>query len=55
VRPVSRRVLVFWIVSLALAVLAGAWFHHLLTPETTEERVRQEAEKIKERIHDLTH
>jgi hypothetical protein len=55
VRPVSRRVLVFWIVSLALAALAGAWFHHLLTPETTEERARQEAEKIRDRIRDLTH
>ncbi len=54
-RPVSRRVLVFWIVALALAALAGAWFHHLLTPDTTEERVRQEAERIKERIRELTH
>ncbi len=54
-RPVSRRVLVFWIVSLALAALAGAWFHHVLTPEPTEERVRKEAERIKERIRDLTH
>ncbi len=50
----SRRVLVFWIVSMALAALAGAWFHHLLTPPTTEERIRQEAEKIKERVHELT-
>ncbi len=53
-RP-SRRVLVFWIVSLALAALAGAWFHHLLAPPTTEERVRKEAERIKERVRDLTH
>jgi hypothetical protein len=55
VRSVSRRVLVFWIVALALAALAGAWFHHLLTPDTTEERVRQQAEKIKDRVRDLTH
>ncbi len=54
-RSVSRRVLVFWIVSLALAALAGAWFHHLLSPDTTEERVRKEAERIKERVRDLTH
>ncbi len=54
-RTVSRRVLVFWIVTLLVAGLAGAWFHHLLTPPTTEERVREEAERIKERIRDLTH
>jgi hypothetical protein len=54
-RAVSRRVLVFWIVSLALAALAGAWFHHVLSPETAEERVRKEAERIKERVRDFTH
>ena len=54
-RPVSKRVLVFWILALVLAALAGAWFHHYLAPPTTEERVRQEAERIKERIRDLTH
>jgi hypothetical protein len=55
VRSVSRRVLVFWIVSLALAALAGAWFHHVLTPDTPEERMRQQADKIKDRVRDLTH
>ncbi len=54
-RRVSRRVLLFWIVSLLVAALAGAWFHHVLTPASTDERVRQEAERIKERIRDLTH
>ncbi len=52
-RP-SRRVLVFWIVSIALAALAGAWFYHLLTPPTTEERIREEAERIKGRVRELT-
>ncbi len=45
----------FWIVALVLAGLAGAWFHHMLTPPDTEERVRQEAERIKERIRNATH
>ncbi len=54
-RTVSRRVLVFWIVALVVAGIAGAWFHHLLTPKSTEERMRDEAERIKERIRDLTH
>ncbi len=53
-RRVSRRVLALWIVSIALAALAGAWFHHLLTPPTTEERIRQEAERIQERVRELT-
>ncbi len=52
-RP-SRRVLVLWIVALALAALAGAWFHHLLTPPTTEERIREETEKIKDRVREWT-
>jgi hypothetical protein len=54
VRSISRRVLVFWIVSLALAALAGAWFHRLLSPRTTEERVREETERIRDRVRDLT-
>jgi hypothetical protein len=54
VRRVSRRVLVFWIVALLLAALAGAWMSHLLAPKTTEERVREEAERIRDRIRDLT-
>ncbi len=54
-RSPSRRVLALWIVSLVLAGLAGAWFHHLLTPKSAEERMREEAERIKERIHDVTH
>ncbi len=54
-RSVSRRVLVFWIVSLVVAALAGAWFHHVLTPPDTDERVRQEAERIKERVRGMTH
>jgi hypothetical protein len=55
VRSVSRRVLVLWIVTLALAALAGAWFHHALGPPDTDERVRTEAERIKERVRSLTH
>jgi hypothetical protein len=55
VRRASRRVLVFWIVSLLVAGLAGAWLRHALSSPSTEERTRQEAERIKERIHDLTH
>ncbi len=54
-RPASRRVLVFWIVSLAIAAAAGAWFHHLLSEPTTEERVREEAERIRQRVHSATH
>ena len=54
-RPVSKRVLVFWLVSLALAALAGAWFNRLLSEPTTEERARAEAERIKERVRQLTH
>jgi hypothetical protein len=52
---VSRRVLVFWIVSVAVAALAGAWVHGLLSRPTTEERARQEAERIKERVRQMTH
>ena len=54
-RPVSKRVLVFWIVSLALAALAGAWFNRLISEPTTEERARGEAERIKERVRKMTH
>lgn len=54
-RPVSRRVLVFWVVSLLLAALAGAWFHRLFRDPTPEERAREEAERIKERVRRLTH
>ena len=54
-RSVSRRVLVFWIVTLVVAALVGAWFNHLLTPPDTEERVRTEAERIKERVRSMTH
>ncbi len=54
VRSVSKRVLVLWIVSLALAALAGAWFHHLLTPPSTDERIRREADRIQERVRELT-
>ncbi len=54
-RSVSRRVIAFWIVSLLVAALAGAWFHHLLTPPTTEERAHEEANKIQEKIRGLTH
>jgi hypothetical protein len=54
-RSISRRVLVFWIVTLVLAALAGAWLNHVLTPPDTEERVRSEAERIKERVRSMTH
>lgn len=53
-RRVSRRVLVFWIVSMVLAGLAGAWLHHTLTPQTTEERIRREAERLQERVREMT-
>ncbi len=49
VRSVSKRVLVLWIVSLALAALAGVWFHRLLSPDSPEERARQEAERLRRR------
>jgi uncharacterized protein YneF (UPF0154 family) len=54
-RQVSRRVLVFWIVSILVALLAGAWVHGLLSNRTTEERAREEAERIKERVRQMTH
>ncbi|HET8538733.1 MAG TPA: hypothetical protein VFL83_02555 [Anaeromyxobacter sp.] len=54
-RQVSKRVLVLWIVSLALAALAGAWFHRILSPSTPEERAREQAERIKDRVRDATH
>ncbi len=53
-RRLSRRVLVLWIVAIALAALAGAWFHHYLTPQSTEERARQEAERLQERVREMT-
>ena len=53
--PGSRRVLLLWILSLVLAGLAGAWFHHLLSPPDTEERIRREAERIQQRVRALTH
>jgi hypothetical protein len=55
VRRASRRVLVLWIVSLLLAALAGAWFHRLLSPDTPEEKLQRETERIKDRIRELTH
>jgi hypothetical protein len=55
VRRASRRVLALWIVSIALAALAGAWFHRLFSEPTPEERAREEAERIKERVRQLTH
>jgi hypothetical protein len=45
----------FWILSMLVAGLAGAWLHHALKPPSTEERARREAERIKERIRGLTH
>ena len=54
-RSVSRRVLVFWIVSLALAALAGAWFHRLFSGSTPEERARDEAARIQQRVRQMTH
>lgn len=54
-RASSRRVLVFWIVAIVLALLAGAWFHRVLRAPTPEERAREEAERIRERVRELTH
>ena len=45
----GRRVLVFWIISLVLAVLAGAWFS-ALEPTETEDRIRDAAVRIQQRI-----
>lgn len=45
----------FWIVSLLVAAFAGAWFHHLLSPPSAEERAHEQVEKIKEKIRGLTH
>ncbi len=54
-RAVSRRVLALWIVVLLVAALAGAWLHHLLAPPDAEERIRNEAERIQQRVRALTH
>ncbi len=54
-RSVSRRVLALWIVALLVAALAGAWFHHLLAPPDPEERIRNEAGRIQQRVRELTH
>ena len=54
-RAVSKRVLAFWLVAVVLAALAGAWFRGMLSEPSTEERAREEAERIKERVRKLTH
>ncbi len=53
-RSVSRRVLALWIVALLVAALAGAWLHRLLAPPDPEERIRNEAGRIQQRVRDLT-
>lgn len=54
-RAVSKRVLAFWIVVVVLAALAGAWFHGWISEPSPQERAREEAERIKERVRDFTH
>jgi flagellar basal body-associated protein FliL len=55
VRPVARRVLVLWIVAIVLAAIAGAWYHRLFSEATPAERAREEAERIRDRVRELTH
>jgi hypothetical protein len=54
-RPAARRVLVFWLVAAAIAALAGAWFHGLLSGPSPAQREREETQRIQERVRELTH
>lgn len=54
-RRESRRVLVLWIVVIALSALAAAWLQHFWTHPTPERRAREEAERIREKVRELTH
>jgi len=55
VRRESRRVLVLWIVVIALSALAAGWLHRFWSNPSTEQRVRGEAERIREKVRELTH
>jgi hypothetical protein len=55
VRRESRRVLVLWVLTLVLSLLAAGWLRHVWRRPTPEERAREEAERIKEKVRELTH
>ena len=44
-----------WIVVIALSALAASWLQHFWTRPTTEQRAREEAERIREKVRELTH
>ena len=54
-RPAARRVLALWIAVIVLAALAGAWLYRLRSERTPAERAREQAERIRDRVRDLTH
>ncbi len=45
----------FWLVAIVLAAFAGAWLRGAFSPPTAEDRAREEAERIKEKVRELTH
>lgn len=54
-RKESRRVAVFWLVVLLASLLAAAWLYRFGRRPSPEERARQKAEELKERVRGLTH
>lgn len=54
-RKESRRVLVFAIIVVIASVLAAAWFQRFGRRPSPEERAREKAEELKERVRELTH
>ncbi len=54
-RRESRRVLVFAIIVVLASILAGAWFQRFGRRATPEQRAREKAEELKERVRELTH
>jgi hypothetical protein len=48
----NRRVLVFAIVAAIGFALAWLWYHR--AGESPEERAREQAEKLREKVHDAT-
>lgn len=53
-RRESRRVLVLAVVVAIACALGYAWLRHSLRPPTPEERARQKAEELKEKVRELT-
>jgi Tfp pilus assembly protein PilO len=54
-RRESRRVIVLAILVVIALALGVAWLRHLVDQPTPEERAREKAEELKEKVRRLTH